>query len=184
MKKVMVTIVVMLLCCGILWPGIARAGEVSLTILGTESFDWTQASVTGRLGYVHQDCLEPFVGVVCWPNFKVNEAEGEKKIDYAFAAGVAYHWIDLVDPENPLPWIPDILLTMIPENFEARPYICGQCLFKKDEGALGGIIGLRCKPNPEDTVCIKFEVQGHNTFRDLAAMPEDLTFYFGFELRR
>ena len=182
MKNVMLTIALILLCCGILWPGHARAGEVTLTVLGNESIDWTQASITGRLGYVHQDCLEPFVGAVFWPNFKVDEDQGEKKPDYAFAAGVAYHWVDLVDPDNPLPWIPDLLLTVIPENYEARPYIGGQCLFK-DDGALGGLIGLRCKANPEDTVCLKFEAQGHNTFRKLAAVPEDLTFYLGFEIR-
>jgi hypothetical protein len=174
MKKLL--ILTMILLCS----SIAQAGEVTVTVLGNESIDWTQASILGRVGYLHQDTLEVYGGAVWWPNFKVDEDEEEP--DYAFCTGVLYHWMDVLDPNNPIPFIPETLLKIIPEQMVARPYIGGQVLFKND-GAIGGVVGLTCKAKPGDNVSLKIEGQGHNTFRDLAAIPEDLKLYIGFEVR-
>jgi len=179
MRKLIAILIMMLLCCGV---ALAENG-VTLWGLGQESFDWTQSSITGRIGYEFANPgIECFLGSTWWPNYKTDE--GEMEPPQVYSVGAVYYWIDLVDPNNPIPWIPPLLLKVIPEKFVAQPYLGGQCSLNIDEdaGYLGAVIGLSMKARPDDKTSLIAEAQFNNMFKDLVAIPDEWRLNLGFRI--
>ena len=182
----------------VLIAGFAQAKDFDLTFWGlTEKNVDDESSYIGRIGFELDDFLlkepnniiEPFIGTQ-WEPLQDTEA-GELNPPDTLLVGCLYHIGNLIDPNNPLPWISDTLLIVLSEDDEATPYIGGQGSwnFVDDDGAFyGGIVGLLVKPRQsnEKIVCnYVFELDYNNFFDDLESIKDDdeFTFYIGLRLK-
>ena len=133
-KRILLTIalVCLLMTVQVQAAGITLWGVTDQVIDADES-----ASTAGRLGYYFGDDkggLEIFGGATWHP---------ESKGPQVLSIGVIEHLPDLIDPNNPLPLIPNILLAFINEDVEARPYVGLEGTFnfvEEDVGYYGGIL--------------------------------------------
>lgn len=179
---------------------------VTLWGLGESDFDSTQSALTGRVGYqmgdweaflgsvwrpnfsVKEAVTTEGVELVesgTSPNGKYTVYELQYTTETStysveppqvFCLGLLRHTNDLIDPNSPVPWIPDILLTILPEDLVAVPYAGAQVtvgLFDTDAGFYGGIVGLLCKTNPESKSSLVLEAQYNKMYDDLAIVPDD-----------
>jgi len=107
------------------------------------------ASISGRLGYYFgssEGGLEIFTGSTWHP---------ESKAPQVLSIGIIEHLPDLIDPNNPLPWLPDLLLAFINEDVEARPYAGLEGTFnfiEEDVGYYGGVVGVLAKLTPKSQI--------------------------------
>lgn len=179
MKTLMTMLAVMLV-----FAASASADGVTFWALTEKDVDSTQNAIIGRLGY-QKDFLEGFIGSTWRPHYKVEE--GEIAPPQVFSLGGIVHLRDLLDPNNPLPWIPDLLLTLIPEKMVAQPYFGLEAsfnFFESDAGFYGGIVGLLCKADPNSKSTLVIEAGYADYFKDLAAVDDEfqlrlgLRFYF------
>jgi hypothetical protein len=89
---------------------------------------------------------------------------------------------DILDPNNPLPWIPGLLLALIPEEMVVQPYFgaeAGFNLFEDDAGFYSGIVGLLCKTDADNKSAIVIEGNYAKNFKDLSAVPEEIRLKLG-----
>lgn len=179
MKTALTTVALVLLC-----GGIVQANGLTLWGLTEQDLDSTQNALIGRIGY-QVDFIEGFIGSTWRPHYKVEP--GELAPPQVFSLGGIVHARDLLDPNNPLPWVPELLLSLIPEDMVAQPYFgieAGWNLFETDAGFYGGMVGLLCKSSQESKAAVVIEGGYAKTFKDLAAVPEEwrlklgLRFYF------
>lgn len=161
MKK-LVMLIVLLVAVG------TMASDNGITIWGLTNQD--ADSVIVRIGY-EQDNIEGFIGSSWWPNYDVET--GDIQPPQVLILGALYHFQDLLDPNNPLPIIPDILIAFVPKGTLAQPYIGGQGTFNfidKDAGFYGGLVGLLVKANKDSKVAIVVEAAYQDNFIELSAV--------------
>jgi hypothetical protein len=192
MKKGISVLIVLCLCL------VAQAKDRDLTFWGlTERNVDNESSYIGRIGYELDDFLlkepnniiEPFIGTQWEPT--QNTEAGVLNPPDTLLVGCLYHIGNLLDPNNPLPWISDTLLIVLSEDDKATPYIGGQGSwnFVDDDGAFyGGIVGLLVQPKQtnEKIVCnYVFELDYDNFFHDLGTIKDDdeFTFYIGLRAK-
>ena len=177
MKNVILTLTMILLC-----SGIAQARDVQFSFWGLteQSFSQSNNAVIGRAGIQYEN-MELFLSSTWWPSF--NE-EGDLRPPQVYGLGACYHFPDLIDANSPVPWIPEALMSFIPEAFLARPYIGGQATvnFDEDSGYAGLLAGLQIKANENDKTALITEAQFLNTFNELAAVPDDWRLVVGFRI--
>ena len=126
--------------------------------------------ITARVGYDlsvgDQGGLEPFIGSV-WPG------TGSPQV---IVLGAVQHMPDLIDPNSPVPFLPDLFLTVISEDVQIRPYIGGQFsvnLVDEDAGTYGMIAGITIQISPEANSQLVFEASYDKNFGDLADVPDN-----------
>ena len=168
-------IVVALLCTSVQGAGITIWGLTEqLTTVEDDN------SLSARVGYmlgIEESGLEPFIGSVWRP-----------RDDYpqVITVGAVQHLPDLVDPNNPIPYIPAIFLKILNEDTTIRPYIGAQCsinLIDKDAGFIGVIAGVSVKLEEKATSELVFELGYDDTFNDLAGIVDnELKGYMGFRI--
>jgi len=157
------------------------AGAVGWTIWGltqqVNDIDGYSNELAGRVGYSFDSGaggLEPFVGSVWHP---------ESGSPQVMTLGLILHSGDILDPNSPLPWIPDILLTVLSEEMVARPYAGFQStinLFDADAGFSGGMTGILVKTTPDAVAEMAFELAYDNKFLALADLGDnELRGYIG-----
>jgi len=135
--------------------------------------------VTGRIGYMLDDShLEPFIGSTWNPGGHAPQV---------MSIGLIRHASDLIDPDNPLPWIPEIALVLITEDVVATPYIAAQATFNfidEDSGFYGGFAGVLIKTSPEAKSEVAIEARYAKAFGDLESIPdEELLLSLGLRIR-
>jgi len=125
------------------------------------------ASIAGRLGYYFgsdNGGLEIFAGSTWHP---------ESKSPQVLSIGVIEHLPDLIDPNNPLPWIPNILLTFINEDVEVRPYAGLEGTFnfiEENVGYYGGVVGVLAKLTPNSRIQYGLEGSYKEGFGELEGL--------------
>ena len=163
---------------------IASAAQAAgLTVWGlTEQLSSVEAdnSLTARVGYflgTDRGGLEPFIGSIWRPRDDSPQV---------VVFGAVQHMPDLIDPNNPIPFIPEMLLKVITEDVSIRPYIGGQFsvnLADRDAGFYGMIAGITLKLEPKAKSELVFEASYDNTFGDLAGVEDnELKGYMGFRI--
>jgi len=182
MKRIIVAIIIALCMCN----AVQAAG---LTIWGmTEqvaNVD-SQNALALRLGYYlgsDNGGLEPFVGSIWRPRW---DEEGDMEPPQVLTLGLIYHSMDIVDPNNTLPWIPDAFLMILSEDVVIRPYIGFQNTWNfidQDAGMMGGIAGVRVQTTPDSNTELIFEIGYDANFGDLSVVEDrQLNGYFGIRI--
>ena len=156
----------------------AAFGQWTLWGLTEQNYGLDDYSITGRAGKQFEQ-VEVFIGSSWWPSYDGDEME--LKPPQVFSVGGLYHYDDLIDPNNPLPIIPDFLLTFLRPEFVATPYFGMDATFNidKDAGYISSIAGLQLKSNAESKVALITEVGYKDTFAQLSALPEKFRFNVG-----
>ena len=176
MKKVILIVAGLLaLCMG------TAAQANGVTLWGLTEHDWnSENAITGRVGYQY-DFIEGFIGSTWRPNYNVET--GEIKPPQVFSLGALVHMRDLLDPNNPLPWIPPVLLTFLPESMVAQPYFGGQGSWtpaNEDAGFYGAIVGIQTKTSEESKASFITEFNYNNNFKNLSVVPDQWRLNLGF----
>jgi len=177
MKRAILTII-LALCLTV------SAQAAGLTIWGlTEQVSSVNGdnSLTARVGYdlslTDKGGLELFAGSIWRPR------EGEPQV---LVFGAIQHMPDLIDPNSPIPYLPELFLTVISETVQIRPYIGGQFsinLIDEDAGTYGAIAGVTLKLSPDDKSELVFEASYDKNFGDLGGVPDNqLKGYMGFRI--
>ena len=125
--------------------------------------------VAGRIGWdfsIENEGLEVFVGS-SW-NLRYEKPQ-------TMSLGVINHLPDLIDPENPLPFIPDFLLTFVNQEIEVCPYLGLEGSFNfidRDSGFYALLIGALAKVTPKSQ--IEYGLEGAYTqgFNELEGTDE------------
>ena len=97
--------------------------------------------------------------------------------------GALVHMRDLLDANNPLPWIPDLLLTIIPEEMVAQPYFGGQGTWNfvdTDSGFYGFIVGIQSKIAIESKSSFITELVRNQNFNELTTVKDGWRLNLGF----
>jgi hypothetical protein len=176
-----ITVIMILLGAG--GCGMERSsgsGEIALWGLVEQTTAGTNA-VTGRVGY-RLGWIEPFLGSTWRPGY---DAGGGVQPPQVISLGVLVYAPDLLDPNAPVPWLPDLLLRLLPQRMVARPYIGSQGsynLIDSDAGFYGGILGLEAKLDPDARMALIVEGIYNNYFDDLGAVPELWRVNIGFRV--
>jgi len=155
-----------------LMSGTVRADGITIWGLTEQDFN-SQNAITGRAGYQY-DFIEGFVGSTWRPRYEVDT--GEMKPPQVISLGTIVHMRDLIDPNNPLPWVPEILLGILPEKMVMQPYFGGQDTWNfgdEDAGFYGAIIGIQSKTEPVSKSSFIAEFDYNEFFKDLSAVPSD-----------
>ena len=177
MKRAILTII-LALCLTV------SAQAAGLTIWGlTEQVSSVNGdnSLTARVGYdlslTDKGGLELFAGSIWRPR------EGEPQV---LVFGAIQHMPDLIDPNSPIPYLPELFLTVISETVQIRPYIGGQFsinLIDEDAGTYGAIAGITLQLSPEANSQLVFEASYDKNFGDLVGVPDQqLKGYIGFRI--
>ena len=175
MKKLITMFIPLMLCASVQAMGFTVWGLTEqATSVNSDN------SLTGRVGYYlgsDNGGLELFVGSI----WRVND-----KAPQVMTLGAVQHMADLLDPNGPIPFIPDLLLPIINENVSIRPYIGGRFTINfidRDSGLFGGIAGIAVKLSPEANSELVFEGSYDNTFGDLNSVPDNkFKAYMGFRI--
>lgn len=178
-KRLLLMVLVVVCCCGL-----ARA-ENGLTIWGLTSSDaaGNDAAMSARVGYQYE-FVEAFAGSTWHPNFDPDT--GDISPPQVFSLGALAHMADLVDPNNPLPWIPPLLLTVLPEKMVLEPYFGyqGTINIDQDAGFTGAIVGVQAKLDPASKSSVIAEIDYDNNFIDLGMVPDNQwTLKLGFRFQ-
>jgi len=179
MKKLLVLLIVVL---GLL----NTAQGAGLTIWGlTEQISSVNGdnSLSARVGYdmcvSDKGGLELFAGSIWRPR----ETQDFPQV---VVLGAVQHLPNLLDPNGPIPYLPDLFLTVISDEIQIRPYVGGQFsinLIDEDAGTYGAIAGITLKLTPEDRSELVFEASYDKNFGDLGGVPDNqLKGYMGFRI--
>jgi len=125
--------------------------------------------VAGRIGYdfsIENEGLEIFVGS-SW-NLRYDKPQ-------TMSLGIINHLPDLIDPNNPLPFIPGFLLTFVNQDIEVCPYLGLEGSFNfidRDSGFYALLIGALAKVTPKSQ--IEYGLEGAYTqgFNELEGTDE------------
>ena len=177
MKKLAITIIALLCLCS----SVQAAG---LTVWGlTEQMTTVEDdnSLQGRVGYflgTDAGGLEPFIGSVWRPRLE--------DTPQVIILGAVQHMADVIDPNSPIPYIPELFLQVLSEDISARPYIGGQFsinFIDRDSGFYGALAGVALKLDPAAKSELIFELSYDNTFGDLAGVSDsEFKGYMGFRI--
>lgn len=155
--------------------GCDEQSKVRPTIWGmtSQDVDSRNVALTGRVGAKY-GYIQGFIGSTWRPNYDVES--GEIKPPQVMTFGTITHMRDLLDPNNPLPWIPDTLLAMLPEKMVARPYFGGQGtwdLLDTDGSFYGPIIGVESKMSEDSKASLITEFQYNRYSGDMSALDDN-----------
>ena len=179
MKKLLLTIILVLALCGI-------SNATGLTLWGLTEQISSQTgddALTGRVGYMlgidsKGSGLEPFIGSI-W-RVKTDD------IPQVLTIGAVQHMPDLVDPNSNIPYIPDLFLSVMNEDVSIRPYLGAQCtinLVDRDSGFIGGIAGVSIMLTPESNSQLVFEISYDETYDKLREVADnEFKGYMGFRI--
>ena len=124
--------------------------------------------------------LEPFVGVQWWPRW---DDDGDLEPPGVVEFGGRYHFGDILDYDSAIPYIPELLLGILNEEMEAKPFISGRFTINfidQDAGYMGLGTGILLRTTPESPAAIRFETRYGNGFSQLNGVPDNrLNFYLG-----
>lgn len=140
--------------------------------LSERRFD-ADSALIGRIGY-QKDFVEPFIGTSWIP--KQDSETGNIDPPQMVSLGTIVHFPDLIDPNAPVPFIPPLLLSFIPPDWIATPYIGWQGTWNfadDDAGYQGGMVGLLAKTKPDSNVAIVIEAIYNNYFGVVAPLNSD-----------
>lgn len=175
MKKGIVVLVMVLLISLPCWAD-------GLTVWGLTEQDISsnQNAISARVGYQFGS-IEAFMGSTWRPDYDVETEEISPP--QIISAGAVYHLDDILDANSPIPWIPELLLTFIPEEWLATPYAGAQAsfnFFDRDAGFYGGVVGILMKTQPDSTSAFVAEAVFNENFYDLNAVPDEFRLNLGF----
>ena len=163
------TLILAMLCCLILTPFVSGAGITFWSVTDQLIDIDESASVAGRIGYYTggaEGGVEFFVGSTWHPDTRSPQV---------MSFGILEHLPDLIDPQNPLPFIPKVLLTLINEEVELRPYAGLEATFNfidEDAGFYGPMVGLLGKLTPKSKIETGAEACYFKGFGDLEDVDE------------
>ena len=162
-KKLILTMI--LLYCGI---ANAMGPTVSFMTEQIASVDKGN-SLSVEVGYMLgiDAGLEPYIGTEWWP--RTDEAPS------VLILGVRNHFKDILDPNSVIPFIPDLMLSVLNEDIEMKPYIgirFSANLVDKDGGVMSIPAGILVKTSPDSNSALRFEARYSDTFGDLAVIPD------------
>jgi len=167
----------------LLWSSPLLAG-VTAWGLTEQDIGSRNKALQGRIGY-RIGLVEPFVGSTWRPNF---DADGALAPPQLLSLGTVYHGPDLIDPNSSIPWIPDIMLALLPADYQARPYFGGQFsinFIDKDSGFYAPLVGLLCKFDPDKPSALVIEAAYNENFGAASAVPDEarlsIGWYFHFK---
>ena len=168
-------IILVCLCLFSILVGCDSESKVRPTIWGmtSQDVDSRNVALTGRVGAKY-GYVQGFIGSTWRPNYDADT--GEVDPPHVMSLGTITHMRDLLDPNNPLPWIPDALLAMLPEKMVARPYIGGQGtwnLLDSDGGFYGPIIGIESKMSEDSKASAITEFQFNRYTDDMSALDDN-----------
>lgn len=161
----------------------------------TEKVGSEESSYIGRVGYTFKDfifrdpnnIIEPFIGTR-WEPAQETETGNMNPPD-TLTIGCMYHFGNLLDKDNPLPFISNTLLLVLNEDDRATPYIGGRGTwnFIDDDGSFyGGNVGLLVNTEQKENFAMSyvFELDYDNFFKDLTSIKDDdeYVFYIGLRL--
>lgn len=164
-KRILLTVV---LSCLITAPTYA-AGITLWSVVDRVTNVEKSESISGRLGYYfgsENGGLEAFIGSTWHP---------KDKSPQVMSLGVIEHLPDLIDPNNPLPFIPDILLAFANQNIKACPYAGLESTFNfidEDAGYYGGLLGILAKLSSTSQIEYGIEVACIKGFDALSDVEE------------
>lgn len=150
--------------------------------LAEQDIDSRNNGVEARVGY-RAGQLEAFLGSSWWPRY---DSDADLDPPQVLSVGALYHARDLLDRDNPLPWIPDILLALLPEDMKARPYSGGQVTFDfsgKDQGYSAAQVGLSAFLADDSRNCFVVEGAWRNNYGQLSGFGNDFVVKLGFCFR-
>lgn len=180
MKKAIVLIMMLFVC------SIASARDVGFTLWGLteQNLDSRNNAIIGRVGIQYEN-IEGFLGSTWRPNYDADSGIDPPQV---YSAGALYHWVNLIDTDNPLPWIPDGLVTIadmigLPDA-QMKPYAGGQASINIDQeaGMVSALIGLDIKAAPADKTSLILEAAFNENFYDLDVVPDDWKLNIGFRI--
>jgi hypothetical protein len=174
-KLIIIAVGLIALCMGTM----VKANGITVWGLTEQDLN-SQNAITARVGYQY-DFVEGFLGSTWRPNYDVDT--GEVKPPQVLSLGALVHMRDLLDPNNPLPWIPQALLTFLPEEMVAQPYFGGQGtwnLGSENAGFYGAIIGIQTKTKEDAKASFITEFDYNTNFKDLSVVPDQWRLNLGF----
>lgn len=177
MKKLIVMLMILCVC--------SIAGAKGLTaVFLTEQIANTDSgnSLTVEIGYLLDDNgLEPYIGTQWWPQW--DETTGELEPPGILILGCRQHFADILDSNSPIPILPNILLPVLNEKVEIKPFIdlnFTANFIDKDNGLMGLGTGILLKTSPEATASLMFEARYADTFGELNDVPDNrIDLYMG-----
>lgn len=124
--------------------------------------------------------LEPYIGTEWWPRW---DDEGDMNPPSVIVLGVRNHFTDILDPNSALPFVPGLLLTVLNEDIEVKPFIgfrFSANVVDKDAGVMSIPAGILVKTTPNSNSALRFEVRYSDTFGGLSTVPDNrLDYYMG-----
>ena len=169
LKKVILTIAMILLFVG---PSYADDDGFTIWQLTEKRID-ADSALLARIGY-QMDSIEPFIGTAWIP--KQSGETGNIDPPQMVTLGTMIHLPDLIDPNNPLPIIPQALLVFIPKDWIATPYIGWQGTWNfadDDAGYQTGMVGILAKTKPDSRLTFVIEADYNNFFGSVAPLTYD-----------
>ena len=133
-----------------------------------------EGSLTGRVGYV-SGRVEGFIGTTWRPDY-----------EQVLTVGGVYWAGDLVDPNNPVPWLPEILLGFIDEESVIRPYAGAEATWTfvdEDAGYFAGLVGIEVKGDPGNKASLIAEVIMPENFGTLGGLEDDWRLRLGLRYK-
>jgi hypothetical protein len=186
MKKLLLGLVTMFALCVIVAMSGCQETALTTSVLTEQNLSQGGNAVIVR-GGVQAGHVEGFIGSTWHPGFDTET--GDISPPQLFSAGALYHWENLIDPNNPVPWIPPILKTItnslgLPDA-RAVPYLGGQASLNIDEdaGLVSFLTGLEIKAQPDDFSSIVLEAAFNKWSYDAAVLPDDWKLNMGFKIR-
>lgn len=165
MKKGIAVLIV--LCLGV----VVQAKDFDVTIWGgieTGNSDAT-AAMSGRLGIESKESnLEGFIGITGWPKWDAIEGRLMSEPPVVLEIGGIYHFDDIIDPNSPVPWIPEILAGYLNPELEARPYVGVLSTIGRDGSAYGTLVGFEMGKDENSNITLNIEGQFLNVGHELA----------------
>ncbi len=160
MKKLIATLIIALCLCG----SVQAAGLTLWTLTDQLTSIDEDNSISGRVGYSFASDnggLEIYVGSTWYKTDATPQV---------MSLGIVEHLPDLIDPNNPLPWIPGLLTAIVNEEVVMAPYVGIQGTFQfvdEDAGLFGVMAGVKIKVTPKSASEWIVEGRYINPFGDL-----------------
>jgi len=132
-------------------------------------------SLTVELGYFLgiDSGLEPYIGTQWWPQW---DEVGDIEPPSVVVLGVRNHFKDVLDPNSIIPYLPDLLLIILNEDIEIKPYVGFQFtanFIDKNAGFMGLSSGILVKTSPDSNSALRFGIKYNDTFGDLAGVRDN-----------
>ena len=172
MKRAILTIIAVQLC---LCLSVQAAGP-TVSIMTEQITNVDEGnSLTFELGYFLgvDSGLEPFIGTKYWPRW---DEEGDMEPPSVVILGVRNHFKDVLDPNSIIPYLPEMLLMVLNEDIEIKPYIGLEFtanFIDKNAGFMAISSGVFVRTSPDSNSALRFGLKWNDTFGDLAGVRDN-----------